>query len=356
MQVDSITLHDVDLTRSDGGRGRALVIQVTSEGHHGWAEAAVGATPWDAREFVDSAWIFAERFAAPQLLRAPLVHPTGIGLRLEQLHGHPRTKMALEMAVWDLYARSCDSHVLDALGGGRENLTFRAKIRIPNTLEELLESAADKVNQGADVLQVVISPGWEVEPISELRAHFPDARIMADASGSFHPTETAVFRQLVPLDVEGIIDPFDEADLDATIELTRSAGSAVWGRAAGWRQVDRAVRSHLAGVVLDADSFGGVGPLLDVTAYCLEHHLETLVDTRGSTLLSAGQAALLAAATGSEPGPLAHFFGRWGRDIVKPGWLPSRAGLDVPAGIGNGLTVDRAYLNRQARRSETIGP
>ncbi len=354
MHLDSITLHEVVLTRPDGSRGEALIVQATYDGHHGWSEIAVGTTPWHGVEFADSAWLFATQHAIPVLLEAPPVHPSGTGVRLEGLKGHPKTKMALELALWDLYARTHSARMLDALGGGSKNLTFRAKIGIKDTLQELEKIADFEINRGITALHVSITPGWDIDPISMLRSTFPATRVIADAGGSFHPTEAVVFKTIERVGIEALVDPFSKDDTEATRGLASGGGIDVWLRARHWSDVAEAAHSSIAGLMLDTNEFGGFRPLLDVATYCMEEGLSGVLEPGGSTLLAAGQAALLAAATGLDAGPLAHYFGQWGRDIVKPGWRPGKHGLEIPTGLGTGLTVDRPYLQRQTRRTETI--
>ncbi|NNL48541.1 MAG: hypothetical protein HKO76_09290 [Acidimicrobiia bacterium] len=354
MRLDSITLHEVALTRSDGGTGEALIVQASHEEHHGWSEIAIGRTPWHGTEFFDSAWLFASTYAIPELIERPPVHPSGTGIRLERLRGHPRTRMALELALWDLYSRTHALPMLDALGGGHQNLTFSAKLKIQDTLQDLEKLADSALNRGASVLHVAIRPGWDIDPLAALRSRFPLVRIVADAHGSFDPSESRILASLDQYGIECLLEPFSPDDTTATTLLAKNADSNIWVRVRNERDLANAPHAHVAGLLIDGDAFGGFRPLLDVATFCLEHGLLGALAPSGATVLSAGHTALLAAATGLDVGPLAHYFGQWGRDIVKPGWKPGKLGLDLPTGSGTGLTVDRPYLQRQTRRTEVI--
>lgn len=354
MRLDSITLHEVELTRSDGTTGQALIVQASHAEHHGWSEIAIGPTPWQGAEFFDSAWLFASTYAIPELVSRPPIHPSGTGVRLEGLRGHPRTRMALELALWDLYARTHALRMLDALGGGRQNLTFSAELKIQDTLEDLEKLASSALDRGAQVLHVAIRPGWDVHPLAALRSRFPLVRIVADARGSFDPSESDVLASLSRYGIEFLLEPFSPLDTSATTLFALETGLKVWVRVGNEQDLANAPHAHIAGLLIDGNAFGGFRPLLDVATFCMEHGLVGALAPSGSTILSAGHTALLAAATGLDVGPLAHYFGQWGRDIVKPGWIPGSRGLDLPATAGTGLTVDRPYLQRQTRRTKVI--
>ena len=354
MHIDGIALHDVGLVRSNGTTGRTMVIEARAGDVSGWAEAAVGATPWSDAEFIDSAWIFASQFAAPLILGSPPAHPAGLDVLLEGLNGHPKTKMALELALWDLYARVHSFRMLDALGGGKDLLILRSELDITDTLEDLKQTASVAIERGAAVLHVAINPGWDEEPLGALRRRYPAARLIADAAGSYHPSELDHLRRLESLDLDGLIDPFSKAEDKHTASLVAQTDLDIWSGVSNWKELTEATNAGVNGVMVTADSFGGFRTLLDVVTHCSENSMHSLMTTRAATMLGAGQTVVLAAATGIDPGPMTHFFGRWGRDIVKPGWAPGKAGLRLPDGLGNGLTIDRPYLKRQALRSEVI--
>jgi O-succinylbenzoate synthase len=241
-------------------------------------------------------------------------------------------------------------------------LILRTELPISDTLDDLKSVAAHALDRGAEILHVSISPGWDRDPLETLRNKYPTVRLVANAKGSYHPSETDHLLGLSDLRLDGLVDPFGKAENEHTAALAaavtgptnRARELDIWTSVSSWKELADATQAGVDGVVVTADSFGGFRTLLDVVTHCAENSMNSLMTTPATTMLGAGQTAILAAATGIEPGPMTQFFGRWGRDIVKPGWSPGKAGLRLPGGNGNGLTVDRPYLKRQARRSELI--
>ena len=359
MYVDSIALHDVALVQTDGTPGRVLIVEASNGEQSGWAEAGIAPSPWSGAEFLDSAWTFATEYAIPHLLANSPAHPSGSSVRLEGLQGHPRTKMAIELALWDLYARTHAFPMIDALGGGKEFLRIRTKIPVTDTTDELEDAAGAAISQGASVLQIAIRPGWDLEPLQAIRRRYPLIGISAEAAGSYDLAEASRLTTLEGLELDAVLDPFSRRD-----RMSASAGDVggLWWTVEGWDDVRAAERHRrssrqlggVEGIVILADAFGGYRELLDVAAFANDGGLSTLLGTSGSTVLAAGQTALLAAATGIELAPVSHLFTRWGRDVIKPGWISGPHGLRLPTGVGNGLEIDRPFLRRQARRHTIV--
>jgi O-succinylbenzoate synthase len=70
-------------------------------------------------------------------------------------------------------------------------------------------------------VKLKIHPGWDVEPVREVRRHFADLLLLVDANGSYRVDDAGALAGLDPYDVLCIEQPLAEDDLVGHGELAR---------------------------------------------------------------------------------------------------------------------------------------
>jgi muconate cycloisomerase len=88
-----------------------VTVTVTGDdGRHGYGEAAT-APVWSGETAETAAWLL-ESYVAPRIVGTPVDHPSEVLAILDrELHANPFAKAALDIALWDLWARSQDVSV-----------------------------------------------------------------------------------------------------------------------------------------------------------------------------------------------------------------------------------------------------
>src|SRR5690606_7599228 len=114
MKIDSVILHRLRMelvspfVTSYGAyadRETIIVQAIDSDGHVGWGECVAITTPWYTEETVQGAWHMLQQFIIPPLLQQEIKHPHELTQLLSGIKRNAMAKAAVEMAVWDAYAK-----------------------------------------------------------------------------------------------------------------------------------------------------------------------------------------------------------------------------------------------------------
>src|SRR5579864_8914358 len=83
-----------------------IIVEVEGDGVHGLGECVADIDPYYSPETNVTAWHIIRDFLAPLVLGRTFAHPRDVYMAFARVRGHNMAKAALEMAAWDLAARS----------------------------------------------------------------------------------------------------------------------------------------------------------------------------------------------------------------------------------------------------------
>jgi len=188
------------LGRHEASRYVALTL-TGDDGLQGFGEATT--TPIWSGESAETAQWMLENFIAPRILGARFEHPSeALAILDRDLYGNPFAKAAMDMALWDLWARSQEVSV-SALIADREPVEW-----IPTRVsigayppEETVRLAVEFWNAGVRTLKFKTGkPG--IDDVARLRAVRerlgPEPVFTIDANGAYATADEAV-RAIEPL-------------------------------------------------------------------------------------------------------------------------------------------------------------
>ena len=229
MIIEKIELHRIDMPlvhpfRTSMGVEReraAILVAVHSEGLVGWGECAAGLGPWYSAETMEPAWHILSDFLVPSVLGQPMATARDAAKLMKKTRGHPMAKASLENAVWDLFAQAAGVPLSKLLGGVRERVEVGVSIGIQPSIDALVERVRSFVALGYGRIKCKIEPGWTVEPLSRIRAEFPDIRLMADANSAFTLDDVPMLQALDALDLLMIEQPLAYDDIADHARLQR---------------------------------------------------------------------------------------------------------------------------------------
>jgi o-succinylbenzoate synthase len=196
-----------------------VVRATTSDGLVGWGECASPSAPYYCAETVDTCWDVLAAHLAPLLLGRSWGHPDEASALLAKVAGNNFARAGLDMACWDLYCRSLGRPLADVLGASADAVPAGVSLGIEPTVDALLAEVAGHVADGYQRVKLKIRPGWDVEPVRQVRAAFPDTLLQVDANGAYGLDERD---RLTALDDCGLLmieQPFAADDLLAHAEL-----------------------------------------------------------------------------------------------------------------------------------------
>lgn len=194
------------------------------------------------------------------------VHAAGIGMRALSV---------VDIAAWDLAARTAQKSIVEYLGGLARPLPATAIVGYPPTMgpDEIAKQVSGLIAQGWRRFKVAISPTVEesVERLEAVRSIAPDAWVGFDVNMVFRtPEEVLEFEQRVEnLHLGWIEDILPPGDAGAVAAVRRSSHTpiAVGDEQGGSYYPEALLLANAVDVLrVDATTDGGVTRLADVIA------------------------------------------------------------------------------------------
>ena len=130
------------------------------------------------------------------------IRPSLIGREIEDLDGNMKVlhhcilkntsaKAAVDMALYDLYAKSCQKPLYKVLGGNRKRIETDLTISV-NGIEEMVQDSLEAVSRGFRILKVKVGKeaNKDIERIKAIReAVGSDIQIRVDANQGWSPKQ-----------------------------------------------------------------------------------------------------------------------------------------------------------------------
>jgi O-succinylbenzoate synthase len=198
-----------------------IIVRVESDGVSGYGECVAEKDPYYSSETNDTVWHIIAEFIAPRLLGAGFEHPRDVFAALKAIRGHNMAKAAVEMAMWDLFARQRGEPLARVLGGTRDRIASGVSVGIQPTLDDLVAKVEHELAAGYQRIKIKIKPGWDVRPVERLRERFGAIPMMVDANAAYQPDDAA---HLAALDAFGLMmieQPLDYDDVAEHAALQR---------------------------------------------------------------------------------------------------------------------------------------
>lgn len=204
-----------------------LLVRLEGEGHEGWGEAVAEAHPYYSAETTETAWHIITGFLAPLLLAGDFASPRDVFPALRRVRGHNMAKAAVEMAVWDLFAKIEGRPLTQLLGGTRARIASGVSIGIQDSVDQLLGKIDRALAAGYQRIKIKIKPGWDVDVAAQVRAHIGTVPLMVDANAAYTVDDAAHLARLDALDLMMIEQPLDYDDVTDHVILQRALSTPI---------------------------------------------------------------------------------------------------------------------------------
>ena len=181
----------------------SVLVEVTTDrGVVGWGEASPMSGSFYSDDTPESVWRALRETLVPLTLRAGEIDASCFFEQLREVPGEPFAKAGLEGALWDTQARSLGVPLCELLGAPAAPVPSGLAVGIYETVEDLIERVERFVAEGYRRVKIKIQPGWDVEPVTALRARFPHMPLMVDANAAYTLASAEVF---IKLDALGLM-------------------------------------------------------------------------------------------------------------------------------------------------------
>lgn len=157
-------------------------MKLSEDGIHGWGEGTSWQDPAYCSEWSSGQFLLTRDRLAPRLLGKDITSGEQLHERLSIFKGNGFAKGTLDNSWWDLYAHSRDEPLWKTIGGCGPTIDVSATLGVMETVDLLIETIGQVVEEGFKRVKLKYRPGWELDMISAARASFPDTVFHVDCN------------------------------------------------------------------------------------------------------------------------------------------------------------------------------
>ena len=335
-----------------------LVRVCDTDGRSGWGECASPSDPYYCPETVETCWHLLKDFLGPLVLGRQWESIDELVALYRLVKGNNFAKAGLEMACWDLLARSENKPLAVLLGGTRTEILSGVSLGIEPERSALFDQIDQYLEEGYRRIKLKIAPGHDVEVVRAVRERYPTIALQVDANSAYTLDDIPTLQQLDAFDLLLIEQPLahddiiDHARLQAALQtpvcLDESIHSADDARKALELNACRVINIKVSRV-------GGLREAVRVHDVCRARGVP--VWCGGMHEFGIGRAANLALASlpgFTLPGDVSGSDKYYREDIVSPPVLAHQGAVPVPAAPGLGHEPDPDRIDRLALRTLTL--
>jgi O-succinylbenzoate synthase len=334
-----------------------VIVTVRSDGVEGYGEGVMEPLPDYREETLVGGLHLIREALVPALLADGCEHPADLLDAWAHWRGNPMAKTAVELAVWDCFARQQDVPLRTLVGGTRTEIPVGASLGM-STLDASLDAVGAHVAAGYRRIKMKIQPGWDVDLLGPVRAAFPDIELTVDANSAYTLDQLDVLRRLDDFDLHYIEQPLhwddlvDHAALAPQLRtplcLDESLTSPARVRAALQLGACRVVNVKVGRV-------GGLAAVQQIHELCVDRGVPMWCGGMLETGIGRAHNIHLATMPGfTYPGDTASASRTYARDLVEQPLEAVDGMMPVPAGAGIGVTLDRGFLGAATESVEVL--
>jgi len=343
MKLAQVTLRQLALTMKEPFETsfgvehdkEVIIVEARSAmGARGFAECVASSEPLYSPETNVTAWHVLTDFFIPRLLGREFANREellNIRHHLAPFKGHQMAKAAIEMALWDLYANETGTPLVGLLGGTRDEIDVGISIGIQRDIPTLLKKFEGYLEQGFKRFKVKVKPGWDTVVLTEIRKHFGDVPLMADANSAYTLADLDLLRQFDNLNLMMVEQPLGHDDIvdHATLQSRLNTPICLDESIHCADDVRKAARLGACRIInLKLGRVGGFGEGLAIHEVCRENAMDLwcggMLETGIGRLHNVAITALPGFTLPGDTAPSSRYFEA---DIIEPGVEFIRPGM-----------------------------
>lgn len=333
------------------------LLTLRSGGLEGYAEGVMDPLPDYLDETITGSTALLREVLLPQIVGQAFENPQALERILTPWRGHQMAKATVEMAFWDLWAKSLNLPLQTVLGGFGDAVDVGVSLGI-GPIDSTLDRVRAHVEQGYKRIKLKIMPGHDIALVAAARAAFPDVHLSVDANSCYSLADSALLRRLDDHALDYIEQPLawndihDHATLQSRIATPLCLDESIKGvqeaRKALQTDATRVINIKVgrSGGYLESKRIHDLAEAYNVPVWCggmLESgigrahniHLSTLPNFR-------------------KPGDTSSASRYFARDIVEQKLEAVQGRMPVPQGPGIGVTLDQDFLAAMTLTTESF--
>ena len=204
-----------------------LLVSASADGVSGLGECVADVDPFYLPETNETVLHVLRDFLAPIALGLEIAHPRDLLPAFARVRGHQMAKAALEMAVFELWARREGEPLWRVLGGRSGEIQSGVSIGLQRDDAALVESVAREVAAGYRRVKIKIKPGRDRGLVEAVRRRFPELPLMVDANSAYTLADAERLAELDGFDLMMIEQPLGWDDIVDHAALQKRLRTAI---------------------------------------------------------------------------------------------------------------------------------
>ncbi|WML40931.1 o-succinylbenzoate synthase [Neobacillus sp. OS1-2] len=325
-----------------------IIVKVTSkDGLTGYGEGVAFSTPWYTEETVATSLHMLTDMLIPLLQKHPIQHPKEASHLFSRIRRNNMAKAALETALWDLYAKSKLEPLSKVICGTRPLIASGVVVATDSTVKAL-QQIEQYLDQGYQRIKVKINPKQDYAFLSEIRHHYPDLSIMADANSSYSLQDIDRLKALDDFNLMMIEQPLAHDDIIEHAQLQKEIRTPICldESIVTFDDARKAIEFGSCKVInIKVGRVGGLYEAKRIHDYCFERGIPVWCGGMIEFGISRAHNIALASLPGfSIPGDISASSRFWDEDIITPEVTVENGFITVPESPGIGYEINENRL------------
>lgn len=335
-----------------------LMLKVTTtDGIVGWSECVAMSEPLYSPEYVAGSLDLMKRFLIPTLAKADELTAESVAGLLAPFLGSPMAKATLETAILDAQLRAEKKSLADYLGANKAKIPCGVSVGIAPSIDALVDEVSGYIASGYKRIKLKIEPGWDLEPVGEIRRLWPEIPLQVDANQAYSRGDGDLLAGLDKFELLLIEQPLDEHDILGHAALAKRVQTPICldESITSLRSAEDALALKATSVInIKPGRVGGYLEAVKIHNLCLGEGIPVWCGGMLETGVGRAANVALAALPGfTLPGDTSASSRFFHRDITEP-FVMEDGYLQVPQGIGIGVEPDLEFLESITSYKETI--
>lgn len=336
-----------------------IILEVIGEsGLKGYGEAVAFSSPWYTEETVKTCLHMLTDFLIPLLKAKPISHPEEVGTLFSGIKRNHMAKAALEMALWDLYAKQREVPLGKLLGGTQTKIPSGVVVGTDSVLNALRQ-IEDYLKDGYQRVKIKIHPNHDYFILSEIRKEYPDLQIMADANSAYTLKDMKMLKALDEFQLLMIEQPLAHDDIieHALLQKELKTPICLDESIVTFDDARKAIELGSCQIInIKIGRVGGLSEAKRIHDYCLENQVKVWCGGMLEFGISRAHNIALASLPGFViPGDISASKRYWEKDIVTPEVVVEHGYITVPTSAGIGFELNEIRLNEVMLEKRKFG-
>ena len=333
------------------------LLTLKADGIEGHAEGVMDPLPDYLEETVAGAMDLMRTVLLPQVLGRSFSHPRDLAQLFQPWRANYMARATVEMAFWDLWAKSLDLPLQTVLGGSGNAVDVGVSLGI-GPITQTLDRVASHLEQGYKRIKLKVRPGHDLALLRAVRAEFPEAHLTVDANSCYTLADTALLQRMDDFDLDYIEQPlaWDDIHDHATLQARLRTPICLDECIRSVEHARKALQSDAARVInIKVGRSGGHANALRI--HDLAESFAVPVWCGGMLESGIGRAHNIHLSTlpnFSKPGDTSSASRYFTRDIVVEKLETSGGRMPVPHGPGIGVSLDHDFLPTVTQSLESL--